>query len=202
MKEKSTLLKALKAFTVALSEGKEVTEAVKVELATMKLEDEVTVLEAEAFEAGQPVMILTEDEQRIALPVNEEGYVLSDGMVLIVKEEGVIFSIEEKATEEEAPVDAEAPATEEVAQADTQTAAPVAKKIIEAITKEHHFSTEEVDSLKSELEAVKLELSKLKEEEATPAEGEIKHNPEAKTEEINLSKVGKESMMEFLNRTV
>ena len=41
----------------------------KVELASMKLMDGVTVLEADAFEPGMEVFIVTEDEQRIALPV-------------------------------------------------------------------------------------------------------------------------------------
>jgi phosphoglycolate phosphatase-like HAD superfamily hydrolase len=47
------------------------------ELATMKLMDGVTVLEADAFEAGMEVFIVTEDEQRVALPVGE--YELEDG---------------------------------------------------------------------------------------------------------------------------
>jgi len=44
-------------------------EAEKVALEQMKLDDETTVIEAEVFEADQPVMIITEDEQMIPLPV-------------------------------------------------------------------------------------------------------------------------------------
>ncbi len=36
--------------------------------------------------SGQPVFILTEDEQRIALPIGE--YELEDGRILVVIEEG------------------------------------------------------------------------------------------------------------------
>ena len=52
-------------------------EAEKVELAQMTLENG-TVLEAEAFEAGAEVFIVTEGE-RVALPVGE--YELEDGNV-------------------------------------------------------------------------------------------------------------------------
>ena len=53
----------------------------KVELATMKLMDGVTILEADAFEAGMEVFIVTEDEQRVALPVGE--YQMEDGRMLV-----------------------------------------------------------------------------------------------------------------------
>ena len=79
-------------------------EAQKVSLEQMKLDDNTTVIEAEVFEAGNPVMIVTEDEQMIALPVGVYG--LEDGRELEVQEEGVIFEVREKAAEEEAPAEA------------------------------------------------------------------------------------------------
>jgi len=60
--------------------------------------DNGTVIEAESFEAGQSVFIVTEDE-RVALPIGE--YKLEDGRSLVVEEEGVIASIGEA----EAPAD-------------------------------------------------------------------------------------------------
>jgi hypothetical protein len=68
----------------------------KVELATMTLANG-TVLEAESFEAGQSVFIVS-DEENVALPVGE--YELEDGQVLTVSEEGVIGEIKEKPAEE------------------------------------------------------------------------------------------------------
>jgi len=62
-----------------------------VKLAQMTLENG-TVLEAESFEAGQEVFILTDDE-KVALPVGE--YELEDGMILAVAEEGLIAEIKE-----------------------------------------------------------------------------------------------------------
>ena len=54
----------------------------EVKLEQMKLGDGVTVLEAEMFEAGNEVFVVTEDEQKIALPVGE--YELEDGRILAV----------------------------------------------------------------------------------------------------------------------
>jgi len=68
-----------------------------------------TVLEAEAFEAGNEVFIVTEDE-KVAVPVGE--YELEDGKILVVAEEGLIAEIKE-AGAEEAPEE-EVEATEDV----------------------------------------------------------------------------------------
>jgi len=146
----------------------------EVKLEVMKLTDGVSMLEAESFEAGQPVFILTEDEQRIALPIGE--YELEDGRVLVVIEEGVIAEIKEVKEEEEMP---EAPAQEpaEVEQeVEATTEAPQAKKIVESIVKESFFS--EMEALKKENEELKAKLSaqtnevavEEKEEEVAPVE--------------------------------
>lgn len=126
----------------------------EVKLETMKLSDGVSMLEAEMFEAGQPVFILTEDEQRIPVPVGE--YELEDMRILVVIEEGVIAEIREAAEVEEEEVEVEAPAVEEEVEAATETA-PQAKKVIESIVKESFFS--EIEALKKENEELKAKLS-------------------------------------------
>ena len=73
----------------------------KVELATAKLENG-TVLEAEAFEAGNEIFIITEDD-KVALPVGD--YTMEDGKMLVVAEEGIIAEIKDL---EEAPAEVEA----------------------------------------------------------------------------------------------
>jgi hypothetical protein len=88
-------MKASEIFTKFFAELSAVEEEVK--LAQAKL-DNGTVLEAEAFEAGQPIFIVSE-EDRIAVPVGE--YLMEDGRVLVVTEEGVIGEIKEAAAEEE-----------------------------------------------------------------------------------------------------
>ena len=124
----------------------------EVKLETMRLSDGVSTLEADAFEAGQPVFILTEDEQRIPLPVGE--YELEDMRILVVIEEGVIAEVREAAEVEEEVVE-ETPAVEEEVEAATETATP--KKTIESIVKESFFS--EIEALKKENEELKAKLS-------------------------------------------
>ena len=60
--------------------------------------DNGTVLEAELFESGKEVFILSDDE-KIPLPVGE--YALEDGRVLSVQEEGLISELYEHKDDEE-----------------------------------------------------------------------------------------------------
>jgi hypothetical protein len=138
----------------------------EVKLETMRLSDGVSMLEADAFEAGQPVFILTEDEQRIPVPVGE--YELEDMRILVVIEEGVIAEIREAAEVEE-EVEVEAPEVEEEVEAATETT-PQAKKVIESIVKESFFS--EIEALKKENEELKAQLNLSTEvaEEVAPVE--------------------------------
>lgn len=160
----------------------------EVKLEQMKLTDGVSVLEADAFEAGNEVFIVTEDEQKIPLPVGE--YELEDMRILVVLEEGMIADIREAAEPEieveiEEP-EAEAPVMEEEMAAEVSSP----KKTIESIIKETFFS--KMEELQAENESLKAELAKLsaqptveaKEEEApvelsTDTEPKpILHNPE------------------------
>ena len=129
----------------------------EVKLEQMKLMDGVTVLEADSFEAGNEVFIVTEDEQKIPLPVGE--YEFEDGRMLIVVEEGLISELKEKEEEVEEPeVEVE---VETEKKAEMETEKPTAKKTIESVVKETFFS--EIEKLKEENETLKAELSKLKE---------------------------------------
>lgn len=137
--------------------------------------DNGTVIEAEIFEAGQAVFIVN-GEDRVALPVGE--YTLDNGMILVVEVEGEIKEIKEAAVE--APVEEAAPEVEvEVEAAQTATA----KKVIESTVRESHFSKEDVDALKSEIENLKTELASMKNVEVTEVElsaQPLTHNPDAK----------------------
>jgi len=176
----------------------------EVKLETMKLSDGVTVLEAEMFEAGNEVFVVTEDEQKIALPIGE--YELEDGRILVVVEEGIISEIKEKEEEEEempeeAPIEEEAKKEQEM---ETAKAAP--KKIVESMIKESFFS--EIEALKTENEMLKAELSKLKEvKEVELSEVKpISFNPENENtnESIKLSakrqRTTMDSILEKLNK--
>jgi hypothetical protein len=176
----------------------------EVKLETMKLSDGVTVLEAEMFEAGNEVFVVTEDEQKIALPIGE--YELEDGRILVVVEEGVISEIKEKEEEEEeapeeAPIEEEAKKEQEM---ETSKAAP--KKVVESMIKESFFS--EIEALKTENEMLKAELSKLKEtKEVELSEVKpISFNPENENtnDSIKLSakrqRTTMDSILEKLNK--
>ena len=176
----------------------------EVKLETMKLSDGVTVLEAEMFEAGNEVFVVTEDEQKIALPIGE--YEMEDGRILVVVEEGIISEIKEKEAEEEkmpeeAPIEEEAKKEQEM---ETSKAAP--KKVVESMIKESFFS--EIEALKNENNALKAELSKLKEaKEVELSEVKpISFNPENENtnESIKLSakrqRTTMDSILEKLNK--
>jgi len=146
----------------------------KVELATAKLENG-TVLEAEAFEAGNEIFIITEDE-RVALPVGD--YTMEDGKMLVVAEEGIISEIkdlDEEATEDEVEAEEELGyvTKEELAEAVSEI-----KAMIEDMKKEE-MSENEVELSEELPKEVKEELS-------APAAEPIAHNPEQKNNNIGV----------------
>ena len=126
----------------------------EVKLEQMKLMDGVTVLEAEAFEPEMEVFVVTEDDQKIPVPVGE--YEMEDGRILVVEVEGIVKEVKEKEEEVEEEVEVEAPEVEVEAK---ETSAPTPKKTIESVVKESFFS--EIEALKKENEILKAELSKL-----------------------------------------
>tara|TARA_R110000796_G_scaffold90993_2_gene195068 strand:- start:4473 stop:5153 length:681 start_codon:yes stop_codon:yes gene_type:complete len=103
----------------------------EIHLEQMTLENG-TVIEAEAFEAGASVFIVTEDGQ-VALPVGE--YELPEGKTLVVSEEGVIDEM--KASEEVAEVEVEVEAEEvapEVAEETIAVIEEVETAVVEQVT--------------------------------------------------------------------
>ncbi len=170
----------------------------EVKLEQMKLMDGVTILEADMFEGGSEVFIVTEDEQKIPLPIGE--YELEDGRILVVIEEGVISEIKEKVEEEEPEVEVEVE-TEKKEEMETEKTAP--KKTIESVVKETFFS--EIEKLKEENETLKAELSKLKEvKEETEVElsEEVKpivYNPE-NGKPVEIFKYGQNRTLSTMDR--
>tara|TARA_R110000782_G_scaffold100332_4_gene186470 strand:- start:3496 stop:4107 length:612 start_codon:yes stop_codon:yes gene_type:complete len=155
----------------------------EVGLEQMKL-DNGTVLEAESFEAGQEVFIVTEDE-KVALPVGE--YTLEDGTMLVVTEEGLIASMGEVETEaetEEEVVEEEVEADEEIIEEE------VTEEDLGYVSKEEFGQA--IDEIKAMIDEVKagydkpkkeeekeeeVEMAELKEELSKPATEAIKHAP-------------------------
>jgi hypothetical protein len=124
----------------------------EVKLEQMKLVDGAT-LEADKFETGYSVSVLSSEGEMVPLPVGE--YELESGMVLVVTEEGVIAEVKEKEAEKEVEVEVEA-------STETKEVEAQPKKVVES--KEYHFSSEEIKALIDEVENLKKEIIDLKSE--------------------------------------
>ena len=151
-------------------------EEVKLEQQTL---ENGTVLEAEAFEAGNEIFIVTEDE-KVAVPVGE--YELEDGKILVVAEEGLIAEIKE-AGEEETPEE-EVEATEDV--------------VLEEEEKEEmgYATKEELAEVKSMIEEIKAMLEP-KEDLSADELGNLVTEELCKHEKVELSEVPEEVQAEL-----
>ena len=168
----------------------------EIKLESMKL-DNGTVIEAEAFEANQEVFIVTEEDEKIALPIGE--YTLEDGRILVVAEEGIIAEVRE--AEEEAPAQEEAPeeVVEEVEQAEEEMSYAT-KEELSAAVEEMKAMIEEIKAMMSPkeeemAEEVKEEVDLSADE---PAAKPIKHSPDTKT--ADLQKFSKGARKDTLSR--
>ena len=143
-----------------------------VELAQAKLENG-TVLEAEAFESGNEIFILTDDE-KVALPIGE--YTMEDGQILVVSEEGIIGEIKSESQEEEEEVEASEEVSEETELEEVEAEYATKEELAEvkSMLEEIKAMIEKKEEMSEVEEQVKEELSE------TPATEAITHNPEPK----------------------
>ena len=169
----------------------------EVKLESMKLENGTTI-EAEAFEANQEVFIVTEEDERIALPIGE--YTLEDGMILVVAEEGIIAEVKEA----EEPEAEEAPAQEEeVEQAEEEPKEEMAYATKEELSAAVAEMKEMIEEIKSMMSPKEEEMAEEVKEEVDlsadePAAKPIKHSPETKT--ADLQKFSKGARKDTLSR--
>lgn len=151
----------------------------EIKLEQMKL-DNGTIIEAEVFEPNQEVFIVTEEE-RVALPIGE--YILEDGKILVVAEEGIIAEIKEAEAEkekEEEPQKEEAPVEEEMSDE-----APSPKKVVKSISEEMFFA--EIEKLKAEIAELKLSKDEPKEVELAEEVKPIVASPESNVESKSVN---------------
>jgi hypothetical protein len=179
---------------------------IEVKLEEQKLENGTRV-EAESFEKGKEIFILTDDE-KVAMPVGE--YLLEDGRLIVVAEEGIIDDVREvsdevpqkeeeskdetedleyKDKEEELVDDGEEAAVDDWAGMEKRiknledAIADLKSKVGEKNMEEEVEMEEEV-SRQPKSRTVKEEFNEevneqLKEELSQPAAAPIKHNPES-----------------------
>jgi len=153
-----------------------------------KLLENGTKFVAEKFEGGNEVFIATDEDEKIPVPAGE--YEMEDGVILVVKEDGLIDSMEEKEKEDEELEDKDDEMTYEENLEDED----------EEMNETKYPTIEEFESLKKMVEDLAGRLEAEDEDEEMEEEKEelsadpslIKHNPEAK-KEVELTKIGKVS---------
>lgn len=182
LEEQDINLEATKEETLATDK----VEETKVELATMQLENGTTV-EAEAFEAGNEIFIVTEDE-KVALPVG--SYTLEDSTQLVVEEEGIIASIGEAETEETEEVEA---ATDYATKEDLAEVRKAVEDIVAMIEELGYGKKDE--EMTSEVKAEDTTKEILSEVE------KVKHNPESE-EKTQLNIPSNSRPMNTLDRVM
>ena len=197
---------------------------IEVKLEETKLENG-TIVSAESFEKGKEIFIVTDDE-KVAMPVGE--YLLEDGRLVVVEEEGQIADVREvsdevpaKETEEGEEITedlAEEEEKKEEEMADVADWEGMEKRIQnledaiadlkankESKMQEEEMSTETQAPLKSR--TVKEEFSEeipaeVKEELSEASAKPIKHNPESKSKTINKVEFGKGKFTSTLDRVL
>ena len=156
---------------------------IEVKLMEMKLENG-TIVSAEAFEKGNEIFIVTDDE-KVAMPVGE--YILEDGKLLVVEEEGMIADMREVSDEvpakEEETEDLEEEEKKEMEEeadvADWKGMEKRIQNLEDAIADLKKDKVEAEDEKEEEVEMTEEVKEEVKEE--LSAVKPIKHNPEAST---------------------
>jgi hypothetical protein len=194
-----------------------------VKLEEQKLENGTRV-EAESFEKGKEIFILTDDE-KVAMPVGE--YLLEDGRLVVVKEEGIIDDLREVSDEVPQKEEESKDETEDLKYEDEEmrddgkeasvddwsgmekriknledAIADLKSKVGEKNMEEEEVEMEEEVSRQPKSRTVKEEFNEqLKEELSQPAAQPIKHSPEtgnAKKEHFRIAPNRKPSTMDYI----
>lgn len=166
----------------------------------MKFEDaqleDGTTISADAFEVGANVFIMVEDEKQ-ALPVGE--YVMADGKLLVVEEEGIIASIGDVPEEQKKKDEEEDYKTEELSDSNSsqKDALVQAIGVLENLVQEFSVIKDEFEAIKAEKdEAVaKVEEFEKPGEEIVPTpEGTVQNS----TEVVEFSKLTPHERVTYL----
>ena len=134
--------------------------AIEVSLASMKTMDGQAIFDAETFEVGSAIFVVTEDG-KIPAPMGE--YEMEDGTIVSVDDKGYIIEIASKEAEVKEEIVEEViaedmPMKEQIVE---EMAKP--KKLTETMIKTTEFSAE-ISEIREELNALKLKLSSAIEE--------------------------------------
>ena len=166
---------------------------IEVKLEEMKLENG-TIVSAESFEKGKELFIVTDDE-RVAMPVGE--YLLEDGRLVVVVEEGLIDDVRDVADEVPAKEEEGEEVTEDLAEEDEyqEEEKEMAEEddmmrdmmgriqnLEDAIADLKGDKESKMEEIEEEMSVEKpLKSRTVKEEFSEAASKPIKHNPEGAT---------------------
>ena len=178
---------------------------IEVKLEEMKLENG-TVVSADTFEKGSEIFIVTDDE-KVAMPVGE--YILEDGRLVVVSEEGMIADIREVSDEvpakETEDLEEETVETEVPAEVATEVEA-IIEAVVEVIAPVIEEVKEEIEMLKKKFSDMDVKEEEKKEEEKkeelSAARKPIKHNPEAKAPQKKQMQFAKGQFNTTLDRVL
>ena len=171
---------------------------IEVKLEEMKLENG-TVVSADTFEKGSEIFIVTDDE-KVAMPVGE--YILEDGRLVVVSEEGMIADVKE--VSDEVPAEETEDLEEETVE--TEVPAEVATEVEAIIEAVVEVIAPVIEEVKSEIEELKKQFSEMKggkkKEDMSAARKPIKHNPEAKAPQKKQMQFAKGQFNTTLDRVL
>jgi hypothetical protein len=168
-----------------------INEPVAVELEQVKTEDGQAIFEADAFEVGQAIFIVTEDG-KIPAPAGE--FAMEDGNIVEVDENGVIVEIAKKEAEVEEEIVEEVEAQDDIMKEEIKEEMGMKpKKTVKSKTEmEESYFSAQIKELEAKFEArlSALEMEKtalsavnaeLEERLATEPAPHTPFNPEATT---------------------
>ena len=176
---------------------------IEVKLMEEKLENG-TVVSAEAFEKGKEIFIVTDDE-KVAMPVGE--YILEDGRLVVVEEEGMIADVRKVSDE----VPAKQEAKEEVEETEDlgEEKKEMEERKEEADVADWKGMEKRIQNLEdaiADLKADKVEAEEEDKKEEVKEEHSavkpIKHNPEAKTPQKKQVQFAKGQFTTTLDRVL
>ena len=175
---------------------------IEVKLEEMKLENG-TVVEAESFEKGKEIFIKTDDE-KVAMPVGE--YLLEDGRLVVVEEEGIIADVREVSDEVPAKEDEEGEEITSDLADEKEEMAYATKEELSSAVQEMKSMIEEIKAMvspKEEMSDDDEELSaNIKEELSAPAAEPIKHSPEAESAQVEQKVFAQSKVRTTLDRVI
>ena len=185
---------------------------IEVKLEETKLENG-TIVSAESFEKGKEIFIVTDDE-KVAMPVGE--YLLEDGRLVVVSEEGIIDDVRE--VSDEVP-EKESKDGEEITsdlEEEKEDKKEDKKEEMGYVTKEELSSAigeikATIDEIKEMMQPKEEDLSEesntlksrtVKEEFSEAAAKPIKHNPEADSKQNTRVEFAKGKFTTTLDRVL